>query len=430
MKTLLAGLLTVIALSPSGAFAAEQAVNSGEAAFMKLQQLIGEWEAALPGDEVMKNVFRPFAFGTALAHEEWKNGEQLTATVFYVVGSQLHADHFCDMGNQLRYVAAPSADGRTFQFALRDATNLDTHPRHFRSTTWQLTDENHMVQDWEAVTPGRPARTIRMEFKRTGAARPSTDTEAVVRAEVHALNQGNAVALLALFSPDARVFQVSNNPEQLAGELSSTLGTHAQRTKTFTEMLARRPRSHVELLDIASAGDLALVKLKFNDHSDPARSEFVLSMYRVRDGLIQDLWHLVRVDSAGAAAGGRAQSEAEAVVHRLAEVNNRGDVEAFLALFSPHAKNFRNSGEPHTIGDKPSTRMVDQKTRREAYLKMFANGAPAQVQTLGTIGLGNMIAAREVATLPTGKVIDEISIYRVEDGLIQHDWFVYYQERP
>jgi hypothetical protein len=195
-------------------------------------------------------------------------------------------------------------------------------------------------------------------------------------------------------------------------------------------MLARRPRSHVELLDIASAGDLALVKLKFNDHSDPARSEFILSMYRVRDGLIQDLWHLVRVDSAGAAAGSKGQSEAEAVVHRLAEVNNRGDVEAFLALFSPHAKNFRNSGEPHTIGDKPSTRMVDQKTRREAYLKMFANGAPAQVQILGTIGLGNMIAAREVATLPTGKVIDEISIYRVEDGLIQHDWFVYYQERP
>ena len=38
---------------------------------------------------------------------------------------------------------------------------------------------------------------------------------------------------------------------------------------------------------------------------------------------------------------------------------------------------------------------------------MFANGAPAQVQTLGTVALGNMIAAREVATLPDGKVLDE-----------------------
>ena len=74
--------------------------------------------------------------------------------------------------------------------------------------------------------------------------------------------------------------------------------------------------------------------------------------------------------------------------------------------------------------------MVDERSRREAYLKMFAKGAPAQVQTLGTVALGDMIVARETATLPTGKVLDELSVYRIENGLIVHDWFIFYQARP
>lgn len=167
MRIVLMGLLTVVALL-IGPFASSETVekNHGLAAFAQLQSLIGEWEAPLPKNEVMRNVFRSIAFGTALAHEEWKNGEQLTATVFYVVGSELHADHYCDMGNQLRYVAAPSDDTDTVRFILRSATNLDTHPMHFRSTTWHLASADRLVQDWEAVTPGKDPKVVRMDFKR------------------------------------------------------------------------------------------------------------------------------------------------------------------------------------------------------------------------------------------------------------------------
>jgi hypothetical protein len=75
-------------------------------------------------------------------------------------------------------------------------------------------------------------------------------------------------------------------------------------------------------------------------------------------------------------------------------------------------------------------RIVDEKSRREAYLQMFANGAPAQVQKLGTVALNDMIVVSEVATLPTGKIIDEMSVYRIENGLIVRDWFVFNRERP
>ena len=162
-----------------------------------MRSLVGEWHAPLPNNETMIDIFRPIAFGTALLHEEWKNGEQLTATVFYVVGSELRADHYCDMGNQLRYVDE-STDPQVLRFVLRDASNLDTHPRHFHSTTWRYVDAEHHVQDWEAMIPGKPAKTIRMDFKRVAAA--STDPQAVVRADVQALNDGNAASLLALFA--------------------------------------------------------------------------------------------------------------------------------------------------------------------------------------------------------------------------------------
>ena len=416
MRTMLACLVAALALLNAVAAQAD-----AQSAFAKMRSLVGEWHAALPNHETMIDIFRPIAFGTALLHEEWKNGEQLTATVFYVDNGQLRADHFCDMGNQLRY-ADESKDPQVLQFVLRDASNLQTHPIHFHSTTWRYLDAAHHVQDWEIAVPGKPSKSIRMEFTRVAAA--SLAPQAVVRADLQALNDGNAPVLLSLFAADGRIFRTPNDPDRLTGALSDTMGTQDQRKAFFTEMLAKRPLARTELMSILTAGDLVAAKLRFvnPDGSPPG---YGLAIYRIGDGLIQDLWHIAQAGQDDAAAA----RAAEAVVAKLAAANNRGDVEAFLALFSPRAKNFRNSGDPHALGDKPSVRIVDEKSRRAAYLQMFANGAPAQVQTLGTIALNDMVVAREVATLPTGKVIDEISVYRIENGLVTRDWFILDQTR-
>lgn len=139
----------------------------GKVAFEKIKSLAGEWQAPQRNDAPMINIFRPMAFGTAMLHEEWKNGEQLTATVFYLVGSELRADHFCDFYNQPRYTVKPSSDPNVLAFEMREATNLDAHPRHFRGTTWHLVDATHHTQDWEIVEPGKPARHAKLEFTRT-----------------------------------------------------------------------------------------------------------------------------------------------------------------------------------------------------------------------------------------------------------------------
>ncbi len=422
MRSGIAGCIVALALVFDAS--APKVRADARAQFEQLKTLAGAWDAPLPRNEVMRNIFRPIAFGTAVLHEEWKSGEQLTATVFYLVGSELRADHYCDFGNQLHYVARPSKVDRVFDFELEHATNLDKHPRHFHSTRWELIDDSRHVQDWTIATPGKPMQSVRMEFARVpdpNATAAAADPEAVARAHIHALATGNTERQLALFSPDGKVFDVSSNGDRLAGELSGTMGTHEQRVS----YLKNRPLTRMELMDIAVAVDTVAVKVKIAPVAGAGRPSYELALYRVRDGLIQDLWYLMRTDTDPTPDSQRAED----VIARLTSVNNNGDVEGFLALFSPTARNFRNSGEPHALGDKPSVKMVDAKSRRDAYVTMFANGAPAQVETTATVALGNMIAARDIAHLPNGKVIDQLSIYRVERGLIERDWFVFERAR-
>jgi hypothetical protein len=169
MKHTIAAIVLAFAFTPLSSISVQTAPDTpgagGTVAFERLKGLVGEWHAP-EGNAVMINIFRPIAFGSAILHEEWKNGEQLTATVFYLVGDELRADHFCDFKNQLRYVVTPSADRSVLSFALRDATNLDVQPRHFHSTTWRFVDATHHTQEWHITGGGKEDKMVRLEFTR------------------------------------------------------------------------------------------------------------------------------------------------------------------------------------------------------------------------------------------------------------------------
>ena len=144
----------------------------GQALFDKLRGLTGTWDAPL-GTGVMTDIFKQFAFDTAILGEEWLNGKQITSTVFYVVNGELRADHYCDYLNQPRYTAVPSMDPNVLDFQFRDATNLDTHPKHFHGTTWKIVDSTHLVQDWFVMGGKDPVSLAHMEFiKRADGAPP------------------------------------------------------------------------------------------------------------------------------------------------------------------------------------------------------------------------------------------------------------------
>lgn len=149
----------------------------GQALFDKLRGLTGTWDAPL-GTGIMTDIFKPFAFDTAILGEEWLNGKQITSTVFYVVNGELRADHYCDYLNQPRYTAVPSLDPNLIDFQFRDATNLDTHPKHFHGTKWEVVDATHLTQDWFVMGGKDPVSLAHMEFtKRAEGAPPPQPTQ-------------------------------------------------------------------------------------------------------------------------------------------------------------------------------------------------------------------------------------------------------------
>ena len=158
----------------------KKADTPASVAFDNLKKLTGRWEAPLSNNKTIVDTFQPFALGTAILGEEWVDGKQITSTVFYLVGSELRADHYCDYLNQPHYVARTSTDPSVIDFEFREATNLDTHPRHFHSTTWHFVDANHLTQDWDVEGGPKGKSAVRLEF-----VRKDEDTQKIARRESH-----------------------------------------------------------------------------------------------------------------------------------------------------------------------------------------------------------------------------------------------------
>jgi len=166
IRAAVAATLCGIVINATATEQTSAGTTPAQAQFAQLGKLVGKWEAPLPDGKTIVDTFQPFAFGTAILAEEWVGGEQVTSTVFYLVGGELWADHYCDYKNQPRYVAKPSSDPTIIELALRDATNLDQHPRHFHSTLWHLVDAQHMTQDWHVEGGEKGANNVHLEFLR------------------------------------------------------------------------------------------------------------------------------------------------------------------------------------------------------------------------------------------------------------------------
>jgi len=132
----------------TGRASSDQGTNAALNAFRRIEKLAGRWAAPLPGGGTLVDVFRPFAEGTGVLMEEWSGHGQATSTVFYVVGSELRADHYCDLKNQPHWIVKEGTDPLILEFNFAGATNLDKHPEHFHSAKWHLIDVKHLTQDW------------------------------------------------------------------------------------------------------------------------------------------------------------------------------------------------------------------------------------------------------------------------------------------
>ncbi|MEZ0470716.1 nuclear transport factor 2 family protein [Luteimonas salinilitoris] len=244
--------------------------------------------------------------------------------------------------------------------------------------------------------------------------------EQVVLAHAEAWSNGDLPGLLALFSDDARSYQRPTDPHKLTGELSDTIGSKDQLAAYF-KAISAKPLAREKVLEMATVGDVVIAAGESADPPDYAPGMRFLTGYRVRDGRIHDLWHIAWIPARAPVGPDPAET-----IRQLIAANNAGDADRFLALFGPDAKHFRYSDDPRKLADMQSGTLVDAASRERFFRDYFA-GAPARVEAVKLFSVGDLVVEQShvagFADAP-GKIVNEISIYRVRNGRIAYRWLL------
>lgn len=123
----------------------------------------------------------------------------------------------------------------------------------------------------------------------------------------------------------------------------------------------------------------------------------------------------------------QAQVAPEQTVRNLLDAGNRSDLEGWLALFHPEARQFRRSEDPHRLADRPSATISDQASRRRVYSELFSRPEKIRAEILGMLSLGELVVSRGVFHTANG-AIQTLTVYRVRDGCILDIWDVEQQQ--
>jgi hypothetical protein len=114
----------------------------------------------------------------------------------------------------------------------------------------------------------------------------------VVRALIDAGNRSDVEGWLSLFHPDARHFLKSRDDHALADRPSTRVLDSASRRQFYEEIFSRPERIRGEIVDLVSLGELVMSRGIFHRPQGPLHT---LTVYRVRDGKILDLWDVEQI---------------------------------------------------------------------------------------------------------------------------------------
>ena len=149
MKTICVGLIVLLTLSASFAFADADA----QKAFNKLKTLEGTWEGKTAQGQPIKVTYHVISGGSAVMSQ---SGEDSMVTIFHLDGDRLLMTHYCGAGNQPRMVATLSEDGKTMEFKFLDVTNLATpQTGHMHHALFTFADANHHSEQWTFAQDGK-----------------------------------------------------------------------------------------------------------------------------------------------------------------------------------------------------------------------------------------------------------------------------------
>ena len=142
----------------AGAAPAPQAVTA-EQAFAELSKLVGTWRGADQAESPLRIRIYLTAGGTVLV-ESWERafGQPHSLTLYHRDGADIIATHYCPQGNQPRL--SLTVTGTKFNFAFRDATDLDAGESHLHALGFDLADPNHPIRTETYRKDGKAEESI------------------------------------------------------------------------------------------------------------------------------------------------------------------------------------------------------------------------------------------------------------------------------
>lgn len=126
--------------------------------------------------------------------------------------------------------------------------------------------------------------------------------------------------------------------------------------------------------------------------------------------------HMIMKDGHLWKAGEILPEPPENLVQRQLNAYNARDIAAFIETYAPDI-------EIYNFPDELLYQGIQNV--QERYARLFRNNPELHAKILKRIALGNSIIDREHVTgLKSGRVIDAVAIYRVENGKIRRVWFI------
>ncbi len=119
---------------------------------------------------------------------------------------------------------------------------------------------------------------------------------AIVKRYVQAWNDSDVQAIMAVRAADAKNYRPPTDASLLVGELTApTPQTPDERQAYYRAAFAKTPHPHVEVVDAVALDDLVVSRERVTNLADgPGKVGEELTVYQVRDGRIQALWHVRR----------------------------------------------------------------------------------------------------------------------------------------
>jgi len=143
--------------------------NSAAAAFARMKQLAGAWNATTAEGKQVRVTYEVIANGSAIVEREspdpaHKDGME---TVYHLDGNKLVLEHYCMAGNQPR-MAASGYNSQTgeINFDFVSVGNAGPNDGHMHNAKFQLINDDQFASEWTFFKDGKAQFTEKIQYKR------------------------------------------------------------------------------------------------------------------------------------------------------------------------------------------------------------------------------------------------------------------------